>query len=52
MRQQSEPFTDDERAKWPYGQPPALPVGIHMGVQIIDHGNGLCSQLDFVQNRW
>lgn len=25
------PYTDEERAAWPYGEPPALPMGIESG---------------------
>lgn len=42
MRQQSEPYTDEERAKWPYGKPQEI-SGI-LGFRETDHGNGLRSQ--------
>lgn len=29
MRQQNEPLTNEERLKWPYGQP--IPMGIMVG---------------------
>jgi hypothetical protein len=27
------PYTDEERASWPYGEPPALPTGISSGIK-------------------
>lgn len=53
MKQQSVPYTDEERQKWPYGEPPALPMGIgpvYIGVDAAAKDDDWSTEVE-VENR-